>query len=500
MIEVRVNLYHNLLTQASRSRPNEIVAFVGKRANHGYAFLLPNLDWRVKLMTMPAANTAENAAPVLRDSFPRMMVLRQQFPASPPLDVSASLEAQFAALRSRIKPGSRLAVAVGSRGISNLQRIVAAVLGILKGAGAQPFLVPAMGSHGGATPEGQKQILAEYALTEERLQVPIHAAMDVERIGATPEGLEVFFSAEARRADGIVVVNRVKPHTDFSSESLGSGILKMMVVGLGKRVGAANYHTSSSRRGYEEVLRSMAQVILRSAPIFGGVAIVEDQFHSTARVTVLPVELIERGEAELFREAKRLMPKLPFDDIDLLIVDRLGKNISGAGMDPNIIGRGVHGYSSLLGHRPARGPTIRRLFVRELTPETHGNAVGIGLADVTTARLARSIDLEVTRINALTALTPQCAKIPVQFETDREAIERTLASLALREPSEAKIVRIADTLSLEKLEVSEACAELFSGRKDLEVLGRAEEMRFDDSGNLLPLRVSGAPAQVGHGD
>ncbi len=194
-----------------------------------------------------------------------MMVLRQQFPASPPLDISASLEAQFAALRSRIKPGSRLAVAVGSRGISNLQRIVAAILDILRGAGAQPFLVPAMGSHGGATPEGQKQILAEYGLTEKHLNVPIHAAMDVERIGATPEGLDVFFSAEARRADGIVVVNRVKPHTDFSSDSLGSGLLKMMVVGLGKRVGAANYHTSSSRRGYEQVLRSMAQVILGSA-------------------------------------------------------------------------------------------------------------------------------------------------------------------------------------------------------------------------------------------
>src|SRR5206468_5218121 len=173
--------------------------------------------------------------------------------------------------------------------------------------GARPFIVPAMGSHGGATPEGQSELLAEYGITEEQLQVPIRASMEAERIGVTPEGVEVFFSAEALRADGVLIVNRVKPHTDFSSDDLGSGLLKMLVVGLGKRVGAANYHTSASRLGYEQVIRASARITLGAAPILGGVAIVENQLHDTARLVVVPPADLERCEAELYREARRLM-------------------------------------------------------------------------------------------------------------------------------------------------------------------------------------------------
>jgi Lactate racemase N-terminal domain len=413
-----------------------------------------------------------------------MMLVRQKFPASAPVDIRDTLAKEFTAVAGRIKPGARIAVAVGSRGISNLHAIVSSVLELLRAAGAQPFIVPAMGSHGGATPEGQKELLAEYGITEAALGVPIRAAMEARCLGTTEDGVEVFFSEEALKADGVVVVNRVKPHTDFQSDTLGSGLMKMLVVGLGKRVGAANYHISSSRFGYERVIRTSARITLRTAPILFGVAIVENQSHDTARLAVVLREDIERREGEWFVEAKRLMPRLPFDDIDLLIVDRIGKNISGSGMDPNIIGRSLHGYSALLGERNG-SPSIGRIFVRDLTPESHGNAVGVGLADFTTTRLVRQMDAKVTYLNALTALSLQSVKVPIHFETDREAVAAAMESLALRDTTQAKVVRILHTLSLERVAVSESYAESVRQRKDLEVMSEPETMRFDTNG-ILP--------------
>lgn len=416
-----------------------------------------------------------------------MLSVRQRFPASPPVDIAGVIAGQFGKVRPRIKPGANIAVAVGSRGITNLHAIVGAVLENVRRAGAKPFIVPAMGSHGGASAEGQKAILAEYGITEAGLQVPIKASMEVEGLGRTEEGVEALFSAEALHSDGVILINRVKPHTDFRSDSLGSGLLKMLVIGLGKRAGAANYHLAAARLGYEAVMRAIARVTLGAAPVLGGVAIVENQSHETAQLAVLLADEFEVREAELFRESKRLMPKLPFDDIDLLIVDRLGKNISGAGMDPNITGRWVHGYSSMLSQRNADGPTVRRLFVRELTPETHGNAIGLGLADFTTTRLVRGIDHQATYINALTSLSPNTAKIPIHFETDREVIGRALDSICAANPLEAKVVRIGDTLSLEELQISEGYSPLLPKLDALERIGEPEEMQFDPSGNLQPL-------------
>lgn len=413
-----------------------------------------------------------------------MMLVRQRFPASAPVDIRGTLSIEFAAAAGRIKPGARIAVAVGSRGISNLQAIVGSVLELLRAAGAQPFIVPAMGSHGGATPDGQKELLAEYGITETALGVPIHAAMAVRCLGKTEDDVGVFFSEEAMQADGVVVLNRVKPHTDFQSDTLGSGLMKMLVVGLGKGVGAASYHTSASRFGYEHVIRTSARITLRAAPVLCGVAIVENQFHDTARLAVVMPEDMERREGELFVESKGLMPLLPFDDIDLLIVDRIGKNISGSGMDPNVIGRSLHGYSALLSERNGR-PSIRRILVRDLTPESHGNALGVGLADFTTTRLVRQMDTRVTYLNALTALSLQSVKVPIHFETDREAVARALESLGLRDRTQAKVVRIQDTLSLERLEVAEAFAgEVRQRSGDLEEVSRPEEMRFV-AGDLL---------------
>jgi hypothetical protein len=385
-------------------------------------------------------------------AMPRMMRVRQNFLQPPPMDIRATLAAEFSKVRSRIKPGSRIAVGVGSRGITNLPAIVTAVLDNLRDSGVQPFVIPAMGSHGGATPEGQRQVLADYGITEATMGVPIRASLEVRQIGTSAEGAPVLCSVEALGADSIVLINRVKPHTDFSG-TLGSGVVKMSVIGLGKHAGAMAMHVVASRIGYEKSIRGIARVMLATAPVLCGVSILENQFHDTAKLVVLPREEILEAEEHLLEESRKLMPLLPFDEIDLLIVDRLGKNISGAGMDPNVTGRWVHGYSASLMREERSAPFIRRIFVRDLTPETHGNATGIGLADVTTARVVRAMDHCATYINALTALTPNSAKIPIYFDTDREAIERTLDSLALADVQTARVVRIADTLSLANFEV-----------------------------------------------
>src|SRR5260370_41032629 len=254
------------------------------------------------------------------------------------------------------------------------------------------------------------------------MKVPIRDSLEDRQIGTTAEGIPVFCSTEALKADGIVLINRIKPSTDFEG-ALGSGIIKMAVIGLGKRDGAAAMHSAATRLGHENVIRKMAQLMIPTAPLLCGVAVLENQRHETSKIVVLPREDIQRGEEALLVEARQLMPSLPFDEIDLLIVDRLGKNISGSGMDPNVTGRWVQGYSSSLAREERPSPFIRRIFVRDLTAETHGNAIGIGLADVTTSRLVRATDNRITYLNALTALTPQCAKIPIPFHTSRQAFE-----------------------------------------------------------------------------
>jgi len=424
-------------------------------------------------------------------ALPRLIPVHQHFAQTPWLDVRLTVESQLESKlsESRFAPGSRIAVAVGSRGITSLEEIVRLVVEWHRQRGAKPFIVPAMGSHGGATPRGQAAILAGYGVSEAALGVRVCASMEVARLGRTGDGVEVYFSREALGADGIVLINRVKPHTDFGGR-IGSGILKMTAIGLGKHTGAGSVHAAAMSLGYEHVIRTVARRILQTAPVLAGVAILEGPRHETAKVEVLrPVE-IEAREEELHSEAKLLMPRLPFDAIDLLIVDRMGKNISGTGMDPNIIGRGAHGYSTLFRDQQeaAMGfPVIRRIFVRELTPESHGNAIGIGLADFTTRRLVEAIDPRVTSINVLTALSLHLAKTPMYFDTDREAIELALVSACLADTAAARVVRIADTLSLERVEVSEVYASELSQRPQLEPLTASREMTFDQCGNLLPL-------------
>jgi hypothetical protein len=413
--------------------------------------------------------------------------MRQRFPQSPPIDPRAVIAAGFDEQRllAGLKPGSRVAVGVGSRGITNVAGIAKAVLETLRHAGAAPFIIPAMGSHGGATVEGQRAILADYGITEATVGVPINAAMEVEQLGRTADGLDVWTSRAALQSDGIILINRVKPHTDFSGD-LGSGLVKMSVVGLGKRQGAVNFHAAAARLGHLAALRSASAVTLQRLPILAGVAVIEGFRHETARIVVLPRHEILEKEPDLVVEAGRLMPRLPFDDVDLLIVDRIGKDISGTGMDANVTGRYVHGYFSSLKPVPESDLTIRRILVRDLTPETRGNAIGIGMADFTTTRLVRAMDASATYTNALTALSVQAAKIPIHFDTDREGIERALASLGLSDVTQARVVRIVDTLSLAELQVSEAYEPEARQRPDLEILGQPKPMTFDAQGNLPP--------------
>ena len=407
----------------------------------------------------------------------------QSFPRSDPLDIPARVEAAVGKFHSQVGPGFQVALTVGSRGITNLREIVSCTVQALKAMGAEPFIVPAMGSHGGATAEAQVELLGSYGVTSENLNVPMAPSMETTPLGETEAGVEVRVSSEALKADGILVLNRIKPHTDFSGH-LGSGLLKMMVVGMGKRDGASLFHRGSSRWGYIHTLTTIAGVILEKAPILGGVAIVEDGYHQTARIEGLhPYEMIAK-EKELFQYSKGLMPHLPLEEIDLLIVDRIGKNISGAGMDPNIIGRSAHGYSGLLGAKNDGPPYVRRILVRDLTPESHGNAIGIGMADFTTTRLLQQMDPKITSINALTGMVPHVAKTPIHFDTDHEAVETAIDTLALGKKQAAAIVRIQDTLNLEQVLVEAASAKHLADREDIEILESITEEPFDRDGNF----------------
>jgi hypothetical protein len=417
-----------------------------------------------------------------------MLAMEQTYPSSPTLEFPALLEQQFTqtGLRDQIKPGMKIAVGVGSRGITNLKDIVKATLGVLTRAGSKPFIIPAMGSHGGATSQGQLEMLAGYGVTPETMGVPIEASMEVKKIGSALDGLDVVFSVPALAADGIIVLNRVKPHTDFRG-NLGSGIQKMLVIGFGKQVGASNAHRAAAHLGYENVLRAFAKTVLGAVPVFGAIALLEDQHHQTAVVEVIRPENIVQHEDLLFQKATSLLARLPFEDIDLLIVDRIGKDISGSGMDTNVIGRDINGYLSSLHPEGTITPRVARIFARDITPASNGNGVGIGLADFTTARLVKALNLQYTYMNGLTSLGLQPAKIPIYFDNDREGIEAALASLAVTDREALRVVRIADTLNLQHFQASEPCVRALNGHSGVKTAGKPQEMDFDAAGNLLPM-------------
>ena len=410
----------------------------------------------------------------------RLLLVRQDFPDLRLADVRASARARLeeSGLAARLQPGARVAIGVGSRGIANIDVIVHSAVQYWRDHGMSPFVFPSMGSHGAATPEGQADVLAHLGISEASVGCPIVSRAEVVSLGRTAEGIEVFMDAAAHAADAVMVVARVKWHTTFSGR-LESGLMKMMAIGLGKFAGAQNYHTHAQRLGLERVIRAAGRLVLESRKMLGGFAILEDAHHNTAHLEAVPAESIEQRDEELLTRAKSWMPGLPCD-LDVLIVDEMGKNISGTGMDAKVVNRGPAGE-----YNPWPGlPAIRRIFVRELHPLTYGNAMGIGMADVTTDRLAQQIDWEPTRVNALSASVPSRIRLPTHFSDDRACLAWVSATAGKAEPDRVTFGWMQNTLALDRLAISENLREQIESLPHLVVEG-SFEVGWDATGNLV---------------
>ena len=376
-------------------------------------------------------------------------------------------------LEKKIAPGARIAITAGSRGIQNLVTMTRAVVDTVKALGGRPFIVPAMGSHGGATDEGQKTLLADLGISEAAMGCPVVSSVQVEEIGHTASGHPVYFDKNALHADGVIAINRVKLHTIFRGE-VESGLCKILAVGLGKHKGAQQIH----RVGTQPFMVETARVILAKAPILAGVAVLENSLDETLEVHVVPRERFEATDAALLKRCWQIMPRVPFDPLDVLVVDEMGKNISGTGMDTNVIGIG----GRVAGKMMMGNPVVDAIVILGLTPESHGNANGIGLADLTTRRVVDSIDYKSTYTNVLTTRLWSAGRLPVILETDREAVEVAVGETPL---DELRLVRIKNTLHLEELEISEAL--LPEARKiGLTILGEARALEFDATGRIRP--------------
>lgn len=409
-----------------------------------------------------------------------MARIRQQFDPSCIADLEARLSEELSRKGrvDQIKPGQRVAIAVGSRGVAEIDRVTRITVEHVKRAGGLPMIIPAMGSHGGATAEGQTEVLAHLGVTEETVGAPVRASMDVVQVGALENGLPVYVDRiAAEEADAIIVINRVKPHTAFRGP-VESGLVKMISIGLGKQKGADSTHQLGFGHMAENVPK-MAGIIMQRLPIMFGVATVENAYDRVCHVEAIPAGEIMNREPELLKEAKRRMPRILIDQIDVLVVDQIGKNISGDGMDPNITGRFATPFAT-------GGPDIARVVALDLTPETGGNATGVGEADITTQRVFDKMDRVATYANALTSTVIRPAMIAMVLPNDRYAIKAAVKTSTLLDFSNVRLVRIQDTLHLGEIEVSEAALTDARAHPDIEVLTEPAPMTFDADGNLFP--------------
>jgi hypothetical protein len=412
--------------------------------------------------------------------FPRIYLVRQSFPDRQLKDVAAAAHNELAAsgFASRLRPGSRVAIGVGSRGITNIATIVRSVVEYWQRSGMKPFIFPAMGSHGAATAEGQADVLAHYGIIEETMGCPVISSLEVVNLGKTPEGIESFMDKNAFDADGVMLVGRVKWHTDFSGK-IESGLYKMMAIGLGKFHGAKTYHTYAYKLGLEHVIRSIGRQVLRSGKILGGLAIMEDAYHNTAQLTAVPVEVMEQKEEELLAQVKSWMAKIPVN-AHILILDQIGKPISGSGLDTKVANRSVHGE-----YNPwPNTPKFDRLFIRDLHPNTYGNGVGLGMADVIHDRLLEKLDWEPTRINSLTSSTPAAIRTPLHFSTDRECLERMATTVGVFNHADVTMAWLKNTLELTPIALTENFLPEIEKNPALEILEGPMHLPFDGDGNL----------------
>ena len=412
---------------------------------------------------------------------PHIFRVRQIFPRPRVLDIASTVAAELARLQlgAAIRAGQSVAITAGSRGIANIVPILRAVAAQVKVLRAEPFIVPAMGSHGGATAEGQRHVLAAYGITESACGCPIRSGMETVTLCRAAEGFPVHMDRNAYQADHVVVVGRVKPHTRFVGD-IESGLAKMMLIGLGKHAGALVYHRAIADFSFDQILRSVVREVLHRGHIVAGLAVLENAYDETAMIEgVAPAEFLRR-EPELLRMARNWMPRLPFTRADVLLIDQIGKDVSGAGLDTNVVGRKYLDHAA----REDEFPKIRHLAVRGLSPATHGNATGIGLVEFCRSQVIREIDIGVTRTNCLTGGHPVAAMLPLDYETDREILDATLAQIGLTPPAEARILWIADTLHLAEIECSESYWPEVAERSDLEVLTKPRKLPFGPDGNL----------------
>ncbi len=425
-------------------------------------------------------------------SFSRLLNIHQKFPDRRVADISSTVQKELAAsgFGENLKPGARIAIGVGSRGIANVAAIVRAVVDYWKSRGFSPFLFPAMGSHGAATAQGQADVLAHYGIVESAMGCPVVSSLEVVPLGSTPDGIEAFMDKSAYDSDGVFLIGRVKWHTDFAGK-IESGLFKMMAIGLGKFAGAQRYHTFAYRLGLEHVIRSVGRQVLKSGKILGGMAILEDANHNTAQLTAVPVNQMEQKEEELLALVKTWMGRIPVKEVDILIIDEIGKIYSGAGMDTKVVNRSVNGA-----YNPwDTAPQIHRIFLRGLSDQSYGNGVGLGMADVIHDRLLKVIDWTPTQINSLTASTPAAIRTPAHFPTDKMCLEKFWPTVGKFNQSDVTIAWIANSMELATLRLSENLRSEIAANPMLEVEGDAEPLDFDESGNLHNLMEA---VMVGH--
>ncbi|MBI2194241.1 MAG: DUF2088 domain-containing protein [Planctomycetes bacterium] len=403
---------------------------------------------------------------------PPLYRIRQEFDRERVENIPAAVSSELGRIRieTRARPGQTVALTVGSRGIANLPLIIRSAASELKRLGLRPFIIPAMGSHGGATAAGQEKVLAHYGISEASVGVPVRSSMDVIRVGETTDGVPVVIDRLASEADWIGVINRVKPHTRFRGD-IESGLAKMFLIGLGKAEGARIYHRAEVHLSFRRLIETAVPLVLRQCRILFGLGIIENGYDETARLAAAGPEEIFELEKELLADAKRRMPRLPFQSLDVVVVDQIGKNLSGTGMDTNIVG-------------VKSGIEIKRIYARDLHPASEGNATGVGIAHMVHRRLVRRMDARATYMNCLTSLGIELARIPMTFDTDREALEAALTTIGLTPPPQARLCWIANTLELSEIWASEAC--LKPSSTALHVEAGPFPMTFDNEGQFVP--------------
>lgn len=418
-------------------------------------------------------------ADILREqSIPKMVKIKQIFKKNHVKDVVAITrkELKKRGTLDKIKPDQSIAITAGSRGIANIALIIKTIVNEVKAVGGKPFIIPAMGSHGGATSRGQKDILAGYGITEEYMGCPIRASMETVQIDNASNGLPVFIDKHASQSDGIIVVNRIKAHTAFRGD-YESGLVKMITIGLGKQKGAGICHS----RGFGEMANNIKQIAkktLASGKILFGVGIIENAYEKTARISAIPAKEILKKEIDLLNESKRMMPEILIKNIDVLIIDEIGKDISGDGMDPNITGTFATPYAS-------GGSNQQRTVVLDLTDETHGNALGLGMADFSVPRAFHKMNFEVTYPNCLTCKVTEVGKIPMIMGSDKMAIQAAILTCKNIDFANPRIIRIKNTLHINEILISKSIIPEAEKHSQIKLISEPQFMQFNNKGNLF---------------